>query len=40
MYQQFEHSEILCSAHNACLFFAWISEQTAIIFVAITYRFL
>ena len=28
---QLEHSEILCSALNAFMFFVWISEQTAII---------
>jgi len=31
MYHQLQHSEILCSAHNAFLCFAWISEQTALI---------
>jgi len=31
MYHQTEHSEILCSAHNTFMCFAWISEQTAII---------
>ena len=30
MYHQFQHSEIVCSAHNAFMCFAWISEQTAI----------
>ena len=30
MYHQLFHSEILCSAHNAFMCFAWISEQTAI----------
>ena len=30
-YHQLQHSEILCSAHNAFMCFAWISEQTAII---------
>ena len=28
-YHQLQHSEILCSAHNAFMCFAWISEQTA-----------
>ena len=31
MYHQLYHSEILCSAHNAFMCVAWISEQTAII---------
>ena len=31
MFQQIYHLEILCSAHNAFMCFAWISEQTAII---------
>ena len=31
MYHQLQHSEILCSAHNAFMCVAWISEQTAII---------
>ena len=31
MYHQLQHTEILCSAHNAFMRFAWISEQTAII---------
>ena len=31
MYHQLEHSEILCSAHNAFICFVWISEQRAII---------
>jgi hypothetical protein len=31
MYHQLQHIEILCSAHNAFMRFAWISEQTAII---------
>ena len=31
MYHQLQHSEILCSAHNALMCFVWISEQTAII---------
>jgi hypothetical protein len=30
MYHQLQHSEILCSAHNTFMCFAWISEQTAI----------
>ena len=30
MYHQLQHSEILCSAHNAFMYSAWISEQTAI----------
>ena len=33
MYHQLQHSEILCSAQNAFMCFAWISEQTAIISV-------
>ena len=32
LYHQLQHSEILCSAHNAFMCFAWISEQTAIFF--------
>jgi hypothetical protein len=31
MYQQLKHSEFRCSAHNAFMCFAWISEQTVII---------
>jgi len=31
MYHQFEHSEILYSAHSTFMCFAWISEQTTII---------
>jgi len=31
MYHQLQHSEILCSAQNACMCFAWISEQKAIV---------
>ena len=31
MYHQLQISEILCSAHNAFMSFAWMSEQTAII---------
>jgi len=31
MYHRLQHSEILCSAHNAFICFAWISEQTAMI---------
>ena len=31
MYHQLQHSEILCSAHNAFMRFARISDQTAII---------
>ena len=31
MYHQLKYSEILCSAHNAFMCFAWVSEQTAII---------
>jgi hypothetical protein len=31
MYHQLQHSEILCSAQNAFMCFAFISEQTAII---------
>ena len=31
MYHQLQHSEILCSAHNAFIRFAWISEQAATI---------
>ena len=31
MYHQFYPSEILCSAHNSCMCFTWISEQRAII---------
>jgi hypothetical protein len=30
-YLQLQHTEILCSAHNAFMRFAWISEQTAFI---------
>jgi hypothetical protein len=30
-YHQFQRLEILCSAHNEFMCFAWISEQTAII---------
>ena len=30
-YHQLQHTEILCSAHNEFMRFAWISEQTAII---------
>ena len=30
-YRELQHSEILCSAHNAFMCFAWITEQTAII---------
>jgi len=30
MYQLL-HSEIMCSAHNTFVCFAWISEQTAVI---------
>ena len=33
MYHQLKHSEILCSTHNAFICFAWISEQTGIIFL-------
>jgi len=32
MYHRLQHSEILCSAHNAFMCFAWILEQTAIFF--------
>jgi hypothetical protein len=31
MYHQLSHSEILCSAHNAFMCSAWISEETTII---------
>jgi len=31
MYRHLQHTEILCSTHNAFMRFAWISEQTAII---------
>jgi len=31
MYHQLQHTKILCSAHNAFVRSAWISEQTAII---------
>jgi len=31
IYHQLKQSETLCSAHNAFICFAWISEQTAII---------
>ena len=31
MYHQLQYSEILRSAHNVFVCFAWISEQTAII---------
>ena len=31
MYRQLQHSKVLCSAHNAFICFARISEQTAII---------
>jgi len=30
MYHQLQHTEILCSTHNAFMRFVWISEQTAI----------
>ena len=30
-YITYHHTEILCSAHNAFMCFAWMSEQTAII---------
>jgi hypothetical protein len=33
MYHQLQHTEILYSAHIAFMCFAWISEQTAIIFL-------
>ena len=33
MYHQLQHSEILCSAHNAFMCFVLISKQTAIIFL-------
>jgi len=31
MYHLLQHSEILCSAHNAFICFVWITKQTAII---------
>jgi hypothetical protein len=31
MYYQLSYTEILCSAHNAFMCFAWILEQTTII---------
>ena len=31
MYRQLSHSEIVCSAHNAFMCFAWVSEHSAII---------
>jgi len=30
MYHQLQHTEILCSAHNAFMCFAWISVQAAL----------
>jgi hypothetical protein len=31
MYRRLQRTEILCSAHNSFMCFAWISEQTAIV---------
>jgi len=37
MYHQLQHTEILCSAHNAFMRFVWISVQTALfLFTALT----
>jgi hypothetical protein len=33
MYHKLQQTEVLFSAHNAFMYFAWISEQTAAIFL-------